>query len=329
MNHYSTRRICTGLRLCPTPLPRSLRGISFQRIALLEWYAAEALGLDLSILEWMREVIGTLTTRNCWFCGASTAGLVGEVWSLEVAGGRGKAVLEAIRPTCRRCLLVLEAPTPSRAIVERLAMVNGLSRREAEAITNSILALLRTAESIHEWEITVEAQGLEKAAIVLEKAYKTLNKNNARLRGEWLVKGIQPPRCPLPLDPGLLIEVARMIGAEPSPQAYMGLLPSNVFARTLWVARIPVTKAKKAVEAILSWDPSYTEAAILAAKQQQPILEIPLEIHLPCYDQLQYHQEALELLSKTAHHAGSPLRAELVIEAAGTAYSIASKTIHA
>ena len=321
-------RLCAGLRLCPRPLPRSLLGVSLRQLASLEWFALEALGVDGRLAHQARSFLSSLRGGRCWFCGAPSRMLV-EVWDLEARRGRGYAVLEAVRPSCQRCAAVVEAWGSRGMVVDRVARVNSIGREAAEELVNAVAEARRELESVSDWEFAVDIAGLEGAAEALNQLFRGLKRIGARLRSGWLVKGdAGPGGCPAPPDPGVLLDFLRGVGAEPSPALLLQPPPGGAELEPIWAARVASARAALALEALGEWRPTYTEASV-AVSAPAAGLEVPIEVRMPCYDQLHFHEEALSLLRLVAAKVGHAVEATLVLRAGGEVYEVARARVAA
>ncbi len=316
--HGSTRRVCRSLRLCPRPLPRSLRGVSLEALSTLSWFAQRELGVKSEHVALVRERLSR-EPGSCGFCGAPAHGFA-EVWEYEVRDGKGYAVLVDVKPACRRCLAALRVEGSRAAIAERLSRVNGISIAEAEAVLAAAVRLAEAASRVNDWSLIVEVEGLEHVGESLQRLYDRLKAYDARLRNGWLVKGVGGTACPAPVDPGLLVDAVRAVGGDISPSLLVSPPPYGIEARIKWVSMVPSAVANVALKKVLEFTPVYVEISMLVTGEQA---SIPIEITLPCYDQLAYHEEALRLLKSVSAAIGSGTEAVLVAEAGNQLYELA------
>ena len=320
----STQRFCAGLRLCPRPKPRSVRGVSLEALAGLAWFAAQVLGVEPEHVALAREAIRKIE-GSCWFCGAPATS-VAEVWDYEVRGSKGVATLVALKPACRRCLAVLRLEASRAAVVDRVARVNGISVDEAGAVISAAVRFVEAASHVESWEFIVEAKGLKDVGPSLQGLFNSLRASNARLRGGWIVKGYGGGYdCFAPEDPGYILDSLRALGVSPSPQLLVQPIPGGERIRVKWVTRIPVELAPDALKSLLRFKPAYVEAS-MAVGEGLIHVDVPVEVLLPCYDQLAYHEEAISLLRSMA--AGRPIEAVLVAETRAAPYELAVITLY-
>jgi hypothetical protein len=298
--------------------------VSLRALSSLDWFAVEALSIDQSLVARTRKFLASIRGGRCWFCGAP-ATLVVEVWDLELKGKEAaRATLEAVKPSCSRCAGVVEGWASRAAMLDRIARVDGISSSIAGSVVAGIYELLSMFNSISRWEFVVTIDGLEAVAKAIQQLYDKLHEYDARIRHGWLVRGdIGAPECLSPPDPGLILDFLRGVGAHPSPLLFLQPPPASTDVATIWATRIPTVRAPSAILAVLrKWNPTYTEASI-AVSAELVGADVPLEIRLPCYDQLQYHEEALSLLKLLAKDVGSSLEANLVLRRGNEVYELA------
>ncbi len=326
MAEASYARACAGLRLCPRPEPKSVRGVKLRELAWLDPYAYEVLGVDAEAVESASRFLSSIRGGKCWFCGAP-ASMVVEVWDYRAKGGKGVAVLEAVRPACTRCAAVVEFRGSRRFLADRVARINGISLEAAEAVVDAVGRASSAMAGISEWEFHVDIAGVELAGKGLNQLFRILRESDARLRTGWLVKGYTGfTDCLPPSDPGVLIESLRAVGAEPAPAMYVQPLLPRGRMYVVWATSIPYIYAGKALKAILEFSPVNVEVAIPVSRGAG--VEVSLEIRLPCYDNISYHEEAYRLFKSIVKAIGRSIRAVLVArEEGGSVYELAYATI--